>query len=185
LDGYWQDEEYFADCSGQLRTDLTFLEDADAGDNEVSTRIRASNAVCVHIRRYDDLEAVSGSMAGSAVRLPEGYYRKAIDIVRSHVPEARFFIFCDNAAWARSTFTESETLQIAAAETSSGPHRDLRLMSLCKHHILSNSSYSWWSRWLSRSEDGLVVAPAQERWNLMAGMPRLPARWKTLLLSPL
>jgi len=182
LDGHWQTEEYFSDCREELAVDLRFRQDFISDDSRVSDRLRSPLAVCVHIRRYDEVDAVSGTNAGSAMRLHEAYFREAISLVRAQLPDAQFFVFCDNVAWARSKFPENESIQIASTQAPSHPCLDLWLMSLCRHHILSNSTYSWWGRWLNHSEDGLVVAPATRRWGLRMGVPRLPTGWKALSL---
>ena len=37
---------------------------------------------------------------------------------------------------------------------------DFCVLSMCEHHVISNSSFSWWSSYLSQNDSKRVIAPS-------------------------
>ena len=91
--------------------------------------------------------------------LDAAYYDRAVAHIHAQVPHARLFVFSDDPAAAREAATRWPGAE-ALAGTSAGD--DLYLMSTARHHVVANSSFSWWSAWLDRRPGGLRIAP--EAW---------------------
>jgi hypothetical protein len=89
------------------------------------------------------------------------YYRRAVDHVLARVPQAQFFVFSDDAAWTREHLVLPGVAHYVDHNAADAAFQDLRLMSLCHHHIAANSSFSWWGAWLNARDDKLVVCPQQ------------------------
>jgi hypothetical protein len=167
--GYWQDERYFRDYEKEIRHDFTLYDALDEKNAATLQQIRAcENPVSVHIRR--------GDYVGNPVHpvLPMGYYDEAIRIIRTVVDNPKFFIFCDDVMTRTPTYNP----HCVWMETNDINHGyfDLELMKNCKHHIIANSSFSWWGAWLGNNPERVVVAPKQ--W-FSSGEHRiaLPEKW--------
>lgn len=174
--GYWQDERYLQPIQSLLRKNLR-LKGAFSEDNErVAERIRASRSVAVHCRRFLGVNT-SADMASrvdaEAERhsLRAAYYENALQVILERVANPHFFVFSDDALWARRNLKADAPMTFL--ETGRGPdHEDLVLMGLCQHHVIANSSFSWWGAWLGGREGQVVVAPANA-----PQAPNLPDRW--------
>ena len=157
LQGYWQSEKYFKDIESLLRADFTFQTAMTGQNQQLSEHIRAVNAISLHIRRGDYVNNPS-TLATHGVCSPE-YYRDAIQYIASRVAQPYFFIFSDDMAWVKAQFKLDFPCQYVEHNTGSESYNDMRLMSLCQHHIIANSSFSWWGAWLNASADKIVIAP--------------------------
>lgn len=167
LDGYWQTEKYFADIKEKIRKLYTFPAICDKQNEQMAQRIQNSNSVSIHIRRGDYLSAKNAPMHGNICT--KAYYDNAILYVSQQIDHPQFFIFTDDAQWARSEYGNRPSYTIVDFNHESQSFRDMQLMSLCKHNILANSSFSWWGAWLNENKDKLVVAPP--KWFNLADTP--------------
>ncbi len=161
LHGYFQSERYFADFSGQIRQDLEFAEEPDAQNAEWLDAIRAEkHAVSLHVRRGD---YVSDKKSHGAHGTPgAAYYARAFDEIRERIGgRPALFVFSDDPDWAAANLTFDAPMRVARHNGRAGAHEDLRLMAACRHHIIANSTFSWWGAWLDPSPDKIVAAPEQ------------------------
>lgn len=159
LHGYWQSERYFADFAAQIRADYAFAFDWDEADRAVLRQMRAGPCVSLHVRRGDYLSAKN---TGLLVSLGLDYYQAALRHVVAQVPGLRCFAFSDDPEWVlRHLAPEVDRLTVVSHNRDSRSAHDMRLMSQASHHIIANSSFSWWGAWLNPSPDKIVVAPRQ------------------------
>lgn len=158
--GYWQSEKYFPDVADQLRVEFAPRTPPDAPNAEYADAIRGCEAVSVHVRRGDYASTPHvNTVHGLA---PLDYYREAIRRIRGAVSAARFFVFSDDLAWCRENLPLGPSAVFVQGNDGDRAFEDLRLMSLCRHHVVANSSFSWWGAWLNPNPDKVVIAP--RRW---------------------
>ena len=159
LEGYWQSERYFAQVADRVRHDLT-LEKPPAGrDAELLAEIAAGNAVSLHVRRGDYVTDPAASATHGVC--PLDYYRRAIAFIAERVADPVFFLFSDDPEWTRANLDLGGAATLVDHNGPDRGHEDLRLMSHCDHHIIANSSFSWWGAWLDPRPQKMVVAPRQ------------------------
>jgi hypothetical protein len=174
LVGYWQSERYFKDIEPLLRREFTFKTAQDAKNTQTASLIQSVQAVSVHIRRGDYVADPRTHEYHGLV--PLEYYHVAADKIAHAVTDPRFFVFSDEPEWAQEHLKLNYPITFMMHNGQGKHYEDLRLMSLCKHHIIANSSFSWWGAWLSINPDKLVFAPT--RWfNQLDTQDLIPETW--------
>jgi hypothetical protein len=157
LDGYWQSEKYFKEIEDVIRREFTVKYEADPVNEEIGQSIRDTDSVCLHVRRGD---YASNPDINKIYRLctPE-YYQTAARKLTEALAAPHFFVFSDDQQWARENLKIDHPVTFVGHNGASKDYEDLRLMSLCKHYVIANSSFSWWGAWLGSHPSKLVFAP--------------------------
>jgi hypothetical protein len=160
LFGYWQAYQLVDAVADELRTSLQFKNHATGKNQEMFHQINeCEHPVSLHIRRGDYALAAEGN-----VTLPLDYYRRAITYFQERLAYPVFFVFSDDMAFARKNIPAGVRAVFVDHNDDFSSHEDMRLMSACHHHIIANSSFSWWGSWLNPRADKMVVAP--KFWHL-------------------
>lgn len=160
LVGYWQSEKYFQAHASTIRADFTFqtpLANRNAG---LAEQIAKVNAVSLHVRRGD--YASNPKTLVKHGLSPLSYYEAAINHIARQVEAPHYFVFSDGIDWVRTNLNIKHPCCYVVHNRGSESYNDMRLMSMCRHHIIANSSFSWWGAWLNPSTTKIVVAP--KRW---------------------
>jgi len=157
LDGYWQSERYFKDIEAIIQREFTLRLESDAENLRMAALITKVNAVSVHVRRGDYVSNVVTNEIHGTCSLE--YYREAIEIIGSRVPNPHFFVFSDDPAWVKKNLSIHQPSTYVTHNDASRNYEDLNLMSLCRHNIIANSTFSWWGAWLNMNPEKIVVAP--------------------------
>jgi len=174
LVGYWQSEKYFAWNRGRILSDLSLVRQLE--ESSTLNAIRNTTSVSLHIRRGD---YVTNPLAAKFHGLCDlSYYQAAVDGLVARFPELQVFAFSDDPEWVKRNLKLNVALHIMDVCSADEAHIDLELMSNCRHHVIANSSFSWWGAWRSTSPNQVVYAP--QRWFADANTDTsdvIPARW--------
>lgn len=156
FEGYWQNASYFKKNEPAVKNCFRFkkLEIKDLENVKIKNHILNCNSVSIHIRRGDYLQSPVHIVLGL------DYYRKAIMQIKKQIPNPYFFIFSDDTEWVKENITE-ENMFLVEGNRNDSCHIDMYLMSLCKHNIIANSTFSWWSAWLNNNPGKLIISPRQ------------------------
>lgn len=146
LDGYWQSEKFFNESADLIRDD--FKPSEETISKLIKTPLVDTNTVSLHIRRTDYVT----SNGYHPVQSME-YYNNAIDSIGDY---DNIFIFSDDLNWCKENLNFKNMIFIDGFTDI----EDLHLMSMCKHNIIANSSFSWWGAWLNTNLDKKVIAPS-------------------------
>jgi Glycosyl transferase family 11 len=176
FEGYWQNEKYFRDTKDVLREEFTLRNPLTGKNKEIAERISRSDSVSIHIRRGDyATDATTRDFHG--ICGPD-YYTACLDHFAQRIKLPHFFVFSDEPGWVKEKFKVFPPCTVIDHNGPEQCHEDLRLMALCRHHIIANSSFSWWGAWLDSRPDKIVLAP--HRWLNVDSLDTsdlLPKEW--------
>ncbi len=180
LDGYFQSEKYFQSELAAIFYQFTLRQQWLDPIKEIEESINQCNdSVSLHVRRgdYADDPKVSRHFLVCDVK----YYQRAIYYLLERFPNCNFYIFSDDVSWVRQNLVLPDKTRFISSEKRNAnvlrPSQELILMSKCRHHILSNSSFSWWGAYLNQATSKIVLAP--DIWNngYIAQPNILPESW--------
>ena len=171
LEGYWQTEQYFHAVENQVReaydTDrlIHWLQREGRWSQSAAQYLQEINNECsvsIHVRRGDYLTPENQALFGGICT--DAYYIEGIRRMRELYPRCKFYLFCNDKEWESGGTWKADGIERVML---SGGQRDIDyaefvLMSRCKHHILANSSFSWWASYLNPNQEKTVLAP--DRW---------------------
>ena len=179
LDGYWHSERYFIAAERLVRDAFRFRHPLSGRNLELSQHMASCNSVAVHVRRGDFASDPAINAVHGLTSL--AYYRAAIGLTQARIEDPCYFVFSDDMEWAREHLQIDAPCSYVDHNRGLESYNDLRLMSLCKHHIIANSTFSWWGAWLGQHPGQHAVAPS--RWFQAQDKDTadlIPARWERI-----
>lgn len=158
LKGYWQSELYFSSIADQVKATFTLKPEYYSSVLSLIEEIKTSESVSIHIRKGDYLLHPYSEYYAS---LESAYYITAIAALQEQHPQLKLFVFTDDPNWVKENLHLASPYRLISGIETSSMYEDFQAMLSCKYHIIANSSFSWWTAWLSAREGKKVIAPKQ------------------------
>jgi hypothetical protein len=157
IDGYWQSVKYFEESKSVIKSDFTFKSLVDNSSVDkiklMLDDIRSTNSVMLNIRRTDFLNNDFHGVMGL------DYINKSTELLESKIDNPKYFIFSDDIEWCEENIKLNNMVIVDHSYKGDRFSYYLQLMKECKNFIIPNSSFAWWSAWLSDSPNKIVIAP--------------------------
>lgn len=160
LDGYWQSEKYFCDIENIIRKEFNIVNPLSSISKEIADQIKDCESISIHVRRGDYVSNPLVNNVHGTCGME--YYCRAINMLLEKIENPHFFVFSDDPEWACSNIKPDAPTTYVGHSNSSKDYEDMYLMSICRHNIIANSSFSWWGAWLNKNPEKIVIAP--QKW---------------------
>lgn len=154
LNGYWQNQKYFSSIKADLYQLFTPKLLASGKVQEFIQKINSENSISIHVRRGDYLLPEISEYHGNC---DLQYYTESMNYISKKITNPVFFVFSNDLDWCKVNLPSD--FNLVFVNHGDENFWDLMLMSYCKHNIIANSSFSWWSAWLNKNADKMVIAP--------------------------
>ena len=160
FEGFFQSEKYFKEVEQDLREDFGFKVLPDEQNQQTIEKIQSTNSVSLHIRRGDYVQKKRYQNVYATCSLD--YYKRGVELIAEKHENPTLFIFSDDIEWVKENLKLPYESVYVSHNTGAKSFEDMRLMSLCRHNVIANSSFSWWAAWLNNNKEKIVIAP--QRW---------------------
>ena len=155
LSGYWQGEKYLENTNYNINNYFKF--NCANKLTKISEKIKNTNSVSIHFRRGDYVNNIKTNTFHGLCGF--NYYNNGIKFISKNISNPIYFVFSDDINWVKQNFKLNyPTIYIE----DNKDYEDMYLMSLCRHNIIANSTFSWWGAWLNKNPDKIVIAP--QKW---------------------
>jgi hypothetical protein len=155
--GYWQSENYFKNIENIIRKEFKFKNPLNNKNSSLKKLIQNTNSVSIHIRRGDYIDNPVYFKNHGVCSID--YYRDAIKEILIHIKAPKFFIFSNDFEWVKKNDFGITNFKFVDWNKGEDSYFDMQMMSLCKHNIIANSTFSWWGAWLNNNPSKLVISP--------------------------
>jgi hypothetical protein len=155
--GFFQSEKYFKSYRSIILAVFKFPIDELVQAQELREKIKSCDAISVHIRRGDYVTNQNANQFHGTC--DENYYYNAVRTLCEGLNNPQLFIFSDDLDWVKLNMKFDIPSHYIDFNTGERSHFDMEMMSLCNHHIIANSSFSWWGAWLNEKANKKVIAP--------------------------
>lgn len=158
--GWWQNEKFFIHVKDLIRTEyLKNIAILNEKNKYILQKIHSNiNSVSVHVRGGDYYNTVNQEIFGGICGME--YYQKALKFFENKLDNCYFYIFTNDYEYTKKILPTRKNCELIINSEDEGL-QDIILMSQCRHHIIANSTFSWWGAWLNPKREKVVVAPAQ------------------------
>jgi hypothetical protein len=151
IDGYWSSPKYFLEI---INSDFSFKDPIINESTSLLQDILSSNSVLLNIRRTDFLNGNFHGVFG------KDYILNSINKLSKTEDNLKFFIFSDDIEWCKDNLNDIPNSVIVDHTHKGNKFSNyLQLMTNCKHFIIPNSTFAWWSAYLSQNKNKKVIHP--------------------------
>lgn len=159
LSGFWHSEKYFWDIEEEIRELFIFRKPLNELSQKFVDKISEDKtAVSVHIRRGDYISSERTNQIHGSCTIE--YYKNALALIKMRLNSPHFYFFSDELEWVKNNLiNETDNCTLVDHNRGKDSWQDMALMSRCKHHIIANSSFSWWGAWINPNKEKIVIAP--------------------------
>ena len=179
LNGYWANEYYYADILPILQKILRFPESQNPKNVEAAFAMKQECSVSIHIRRGDYLDPENEAMFGNICT--ESYYKSAISMLETLAAKTheqiRFYLFSDDQEYIRQNYVGEQFIYVDW-NTGKESWYDMYLMSMCRHNICANSTFSFWGARLNETPDKTMIRPLRHKNSQQYNPEQMKEYWK-------